>query len=114
VVTSNLFGDILSDLAAMLAGGLGLAASANINPGKMVLCEPVHGSAPPMAGKGVANPMAAAMSAALLLEYLGHREAGNAIEKSVRIAIQEGQTTSDLGGTLSTSQVGDFLLKSLD
>jgi 3-isopropylmalate dehydrogenase len=113
VVTSNLFGDILSDLAAMLAGGLGLAASANINPGKMVLCEPVHGSAPPMAGKGVANPMAAAMSAALLLEYLGHQEAGNAIEKSVRTAIQEGQTTSDLGGTLSTSQVGDFLLKSL-
>ena len=83
MVTSNLFGDILSDLAAMVGGGLGLAASANVHPGQMVLCEPIHGSAPDIAGQGKANPMAAIVSASLLLEYLGYPFAARLIEEAI-------------------------------
>ena len=105
IVTSNLFGDILSDLGAELVGGLGLAASANLHPGKVSLFEPVHGSAPPLAGKGVANPMAAILTGALMLEHLGLPLAAETVVTAVRAALQAGATTPDVGGTLSTDAV---------
>jgi 3-isopropylmalate dehydrogenase len=107
VVSNNLFGDILTDLGAALQGGLGLAASGNIHPGRVSLFEPVHGSAPPLAGKNVANPIGAILTAAMMLEYLGYTEAGRAIEGAVQAAIQSGETTRDLGGTLSTKEAGE-------
>ena len=106
VVTSNLFGDILTDLGAALQGGLGLAASGNIHPGRVSLFEPVHGSAPPLAGKQKANPAGAILSTALMLEYLGHTEAAAAVEQAVRACIAAGETTGDLGGSLSTGEAG--------
>jgi 3-isopropylmalate dehydrogenase len=107
IVTNNLFGDILTDLGAALQGGLGLAASGNIHPGRVSLFEPVHGSAPPLAGKSVANPAGAILSAALMLEYLGFEAASAAVESAVREAITAGETTRDLGGQLSTEQAGE-------
>lgn len=107
IVTNNLFGDILTDLGAALQGGLGLAASGNIHPGRVSLFEPVHGSAPPLAGKLEANPAGAILSAALMLEYLGHVEAAEEVERAVRESVAEGETTRDLGGTLSTTQAGE-------
>src|ERR1043165_1658193 len=107
VVTSNLFGDILTDLGAALQGGLGLAASGNIHPGRVSLFEPVHGSAPPLAGKQKANPAGAILSTALMLEYLGHADAARAGERAVRESIAEGETTRDLGGALSTTEAGE-------
>jgi 3-isopropylmalate dehydrogenase len=106
IVSNNLFGDILTDLGAALQGGLGLAASGNIHPGRVSLFEPVHGSAPPLAGKNVANPIGAILTAAMMLEYLEYTEAGRAIEQAVQAAIQSGETTRDLGGTLSTAAAG--------
>jgi 3-isopropylmalate dehydrogenase len=106
IVTGNLFGDILTDLGAALQGGLGLAASGNIHPGRVSLFEPVHGSAPPLAGKNVANPVGAILTTAMMLDYLGHKEASVAIEEAVQIAINDGETTSDLGGSLSTKEAG--------
>ncbi|MBV9209538.1 MAG: 3-isopropylmalate dehydrogenase [Acidobacteria bacterium] len=106
IVTNNLFGDILTDLGAALQGGLGLAASGNIHPGRVSLFEPVHGSAPPLAGKGVANPVGSILTAAMMLEYLGHTAASRAIEEAVGLSIQAGETTSDLGGSLSTEAAG--------
>src|SRR5207248_4213976 len=106
VVTNNLFGDILTDLGAALQGGLGMAASGNIHPGRVSLFEPVHGSAPPLAGKGVANPCGAILTAAMMLEYLGHDAASRAVEAAVRLSINAGETTRDLGGQLSTSEAG--------
>ncbi len=106
IVTNNLFGDILTDLGAALQGGLGLAASGNIHPGRVSLFEPVHGSAPPLAGKGVANPVGAILTAAMMLEYLGHDAASAAVEQAVRAAINAGETTRDLGGQLSTVEAG--------
>jgi 3-isopropylmalate dehydrogenase len=107
IVTNNLFGDILTDLGAALQGGLGLAASGNIHPGRVSLFEPVHGSAPPLAGKQQANPAGAILSAALMLEYLGHVDAARAVEAAVRDSIAGGETTRDLGGTLSTNEAGE-------
>ncbi|MEZ4416961.1 MAG: isocitrate/isopropylmalate dehydrogenase family protein [Gemmatimonadota bacterium] len=109
IVTSNLFGDILSDLAAELTGGLGLAPSANIHPGRIGLFEPVHGSAPDIAGKGIANPLGAIRSAALLAEHLGSLEMADAIEAAARASILEGIRTPDLGGTASTEEVGGWI-----
>ena len=106
VVTNNLFGDILTDLGAALQGGLGLAASGNIHPGRVSLFEPVHGSAPPLAGTSRANPAGAILSTALMLEYLGHAGAAAAVEQAVRDSVAEGHTTRDLGGTLSTTEAG--------
>src|SRR5438067_9041647 len=106
IVTNNLFGDILTDLGAALQGGLGLAASGNIHPGRVSLFEPVHGSAPPLAGKGVANPCGAILTAAMMLEYLGHDAASRAVETAVRLSLNAGETTRDLGGQLSTTEVG--------
>ena len=108
IVTCNMFGDIVTDLGAQLQGGLGLAASANVNPiTGAALFEPVHGSAPKYAGKNVANPVAAILSAQLMFEHLGQPDAGLAIEDAVRATIAEGCTTRDLGGRWSTSEVGE-------
>ncbi|HEV7374262.1 MAG TPA: 3-isopropylmalate dehydrogenase [Pyrinomonadaceae bacterium] len=106
VVTNNLFGDILTDLGAALQGGLGMAASGNIHPGRVSLFEPVHGSAPPLAGKGVANPIGSILTTAMMLEYLGHDAASAAVEKAVSEAVAQKETTRDTGGTLSTEEAG--------
>jgi len=106
IVSNNLFGDILTDLGAAIQGGLGLAASGNIHPGKVSLFEPVHGSAPPLVGKGMANPIGAILTSAMMLEYLGFGTASEAVEGAVRAAIAANETSRDLGGQLSTEQVG--------
>jgi 3-isopropylmalate dehydrogenase len=111
IVTNNLFGDIVTDIGGALQGGLGMAASGNIHPGKTSLFEPVHGSAPPLAGKNVANPIGAILSTALMLDYLGARDEAHAIEAAVEAAIAEGKTTTDIGGTLGTREVGDWVAK---
>jgi 3-isopropylmalate dehydrogenase len=113
IVTNNLFGDILTDLGAALQGGLGMAASGNIHPGKVSLFEPVHGSAPPLAGKGVANPIGAILTTAMMLEWLGFGEASYVIEKAIKESIAKGETTKDLGGSLSTKEAGEAIRKKL-
>lgn len=111
IVTNNMFGDIVTDLGAGLQGGLGVAGSANLNPGHTSMFEPVHGSAPKYAGTGRANPVGAVLSVALMLEYLGHDEAAREVEAAVVASLRDGDTTKDLGGTLTTSQVGDILAR---
>ena len=106
IVSNNLFGDILTDLGAAIQGGLDLAASGNIHPGRVSLFEPVHGSAPPLAGKGTANPIGAILTSAMMLEYLGFQTLSKQIEEAVRGAISANETTRDLGGQLSTEQAG--------
>ena len=113
IVAANLFGDILSDLAAGLVGGLGLAPSANLHPGGTGMFEPVHGSAPDLAGQGVANPVAAILTAALMLEHLGHARAAARVEAAAIRSVREGYTTPDLGGTLGTGAVGDWICRAL-
>ncbi len=107
IVTNNLFGDILSDLGAGLVGGLGLAASANLHPGRPGLFEPVHGSAPALAGKGVANPMAAVLTGALMFEQLGHGEAARDLERAVKQTLAAGIRTPDIGGKARTREVAE-------
>lgn len=109
IVTNNMFGDIVTDLGAALQGGLGLAASANINPEVTSMFEPVHGSAPKYAGKNIANPMGAILTAAMMLEHLGFESEARRIEEAVRIAIDEEVTTQDLNGRHGTREVGDFI-----
>ena len=109
IVTNNLFGDILSDLGAELVGGMGLAASANLHPGRAGLFEPVHGSAPAIAGRGVANPLAAVLTGGLMLEHLGLTRGAAALESAVQAAIAEGVTTPDLGGRATTREVGAWV-----
>jgi 3-isopropylmalate dehydrogenase len=106
IVTENLLGDLLSDLAAMLGGGLGLAASGNINPGHVSMFEPVHGSAPDIAGTGRACPLAALGSFALLLRHVGDSGLADALEGAIADVVREGTVTPDLGGTCTTSEVG--------
>lgn len=109
IVCSNMFGDIISDLTGAIAGSIGLAPSSNLNPERQFpsLFEPVHGSAPDIAGKGVANPLAAIRSAAMMLEFLGEPAAAATIEKVVESCVMEGRVlTPDLGGKASTSEVG--------
>src|SRR5437764_9953985 len=110
IVTCNLFGDIISDLGAQLAGGLGLAPSGNIHPGKTSLFEPVHGSAPNIAGKGIANPLASVLTSAMMLEFLGWKPQAEVIRSAVRAALQENYVTPDLGGNKNTVAVGDWLV----
>ena len=113
IVTTNLFGDILSDLAAGIVGGLGLAPSANIGD-KMAVFEPVHGSAPDIAGKGIANPIAQILSSAMMLNWLGEKEAAKALEASVVEVLKEGQAlTPDLKGTAKTTDVAKAVIKCL-
>ena len=109
VVASNLFGDILSDLGPAVAGSIGIAPGANINPEKEFpsMFEPVHGSAPDIAGKAIANPIAQIWTGAMMLDHLGHEDAGAAIVQAIERVVQEGKVlTRDLGGTASTSEVG--------
>jgi 3-isopropylmalate dehydrogenase len=114
IVTGNLFGDILSDLTAELIGGMGIAPSANLNPitGRG-LFEPVHGTAPDIAGKGLVNPIGAILSGAMMVKHLGYPEMADAIEGAVGSVIRAGECTRDLGGGLSTSECGDAVAKRL-
>ncbi|HKD02783.1 MAG TPA: 3-isopropylmalate dehydrogenase [Terriglobales bacterium] len=109
VVTNNMFGDIITDLAAGLQGGLGMAASGNIHPGKTSMFEPVHGSAPLIAGKNMANPFGAILTAAMMLNHLGLSDAADRIESAVLAAVREKRTTRDLGGTLGTIEAGKWV-----
>ncbi len=114
IVTGNLFGDILSDLTAELIGGMGIAPSGNVNPEtKRGLFEPVHGTAPDIAGKGIVNPLGAILSASMMVEHLGFTEMANAIEGAVEAAIRAGECTRDLGGSLSTGECGDAVARRL-
>jgi 3-isopropylmalate dehydrogenase len=111
IVTNNLFGDILSDLAAQLIGGMGIAPSANVNPETGAgMFEPVHGSAPRIAGQGIVNPLGAILTGAMMLEHLGLAAEARAVEAAVAAAIREGECTRDLGGSLSTSEAGDAVV----
>jgi 3-isopropylmalate dehydrogenase len=113
IVTNNMFGDIVTDLGAALQGGLGVAASGNINPGHVSLFEPIHGSAPKYTGKDVANPIGAILTAAMMLEYLGYAPSARRIETAVEKAINDGETTQDLGGKLGTKAAGDAIVSRL-
>jgi 3-isopropylmalate dehydrogenase len=114
IVTNNMFGDIVTDLGAALQGGLGMAASGNIHPGRVSLFEPIHGSAPKYAGKDVANPIGAILTAAMMLEYLGHGAEAEVIERAVVAAIEANETTHDLGGTLGTKAAGEAVVGRLE
>lgn len=109
IVTNNMFGDIITDLAAGLQGGLGMAASGNIHPGKTSMFEPVHGSAPPIAGKNVANPFGAILTAAMMLEHLGLTREADRIEAAVLEAVRQKRTTQDIGGSLGTREAGEWV-----
>jgi 3-isopropylmalate dehydrogenase len=109
VVTNNMFGDIITDLAAGLQGGLGMAASGNLRPGKTSMFEPVHGSAPPIAGKNIANPFGAILTAAMMLAHLGMTGEAQKIEAAVLEAVRQKKTTADIGGTLGTREAGEWV-----
>ena len=113
VVTCNLFGDIVTDLGAALQGGLGMAASANVRPGGIGLFEPVHGSAPDIAGKDMANPLATVLTIGMLMTHLGWPEDEALLTSLVRRAIETGHCTRDVGGEHGTRAVGDFILREL-
>jgi 3-isopropylmalate dehydrogenase len=116
VVTTNMFGDIITDLGAAIQGGMGMAASGNLNPTKKYasMFEPVHGSAPDIAGKGYANPIATFLSVAMMLDFLGQREAAAAVNVAIKeVAADKANHTRDLGGTASTSAVGDAVAAKL-
>ena len=113
IVTCNLFGDILSDLGAQLAGGLGLAPSGNIHPGSISLFEPVHGSAPGIAGKNLANPAGAVLASALMLDHLGLSPLAGMLRHAVRASVSARQTTKDIGGSLGTREAGDWLAENV-
>ncbi len=113
IVTNNMFGDIITDLAAGLQGGLGMAASANLHPGKTLMFEPVHGSAPPIAGKNIANPFGAILTAAMMLAHLGMTEEAQKIEAAVLEAVRQRKTTVDVGGTLGTRETGEWIAERL-
>ena len=110
IVTNNMFGDILTDLAAALQGGLGMAASGNIHPGKTSMFEPVHGSAPPLAGKNVANPFGAILTAAMMLANLEMTDEAASIEAAVLEAVRQKKCTSDIGGALGTREAGEWVV----
>ena len=113
IVTNNLFGDIITDLGAQLQGGLGMAASGNLHPGRTSMFEPVHGSAPKYEGKNVANPIGAISSAALMLDTLGLTKEAAAIDMAVSKAVKDNQMTSDIGGKLGTREAGDYIARSI-
>lgn len=117
VVTSNLFGDILTDLGAAIAGGMGLAAGANLNPERKYpsMFEPIHGSAPDIAGRGLANPLATVWAASQMLDFFGHPDWGKRLIQAIEAVLVDGSVlTPDLGGTASTAQVGDAVLAKLE
>ena len=114
IVTCNMFGDIVTDLGAQLQGGLGMAASGNIHPGKTSMFEPVHGSAPKYAGKDSANPIGAVLTAQMMLDHLGAARAAAAIEAAVVKAIESRRCTRDIGGELGTAATGDAIASALE
>ena len=109
IVTNNMFGDIITDLAAGLQGGLGMAASGNIHPDRTSMFEPVHGSAPPIAGKNIANPFGAILTAAMMLRHLGFDKEPDKIEAAVLEAVRQKKTTEDIGGSLGTREAGEWI-----
>jgi 3-isopropylmalate dehydrogenase len=109
IVTNNMFGDIITDLAAGLQGGLGMAASGNLHPGKTSMFEPVHGSAPPIAGKNIANPFGAILTAAMMLAHLGMGAQAEKIEGAVLEAVRQKKTTTDISGSLGTREAGEWV-----
>jgi 3-isopropylmalate dehydrogenase len=109
IVTNNMFGDIITDLAAGLQGGLGMAASGNIHPGKTSMFEPVHGSAPPIAGKNEANPFGAILTAAMMLRHLEFTKEADKIEAATLEAVRQKKTTQDIGGSLGTREAGEWV-----
>ena len=109
IVTNNMFGDIITDLAAGLQGGLGMAASGNIHPGKTSMFEPVHGSAPPMAGKNMANPFGAILTVAMMLAHIGLPGPSEKIESAVLAAVRDKKSTGDIGGSLGTKEAGEWI-----
>jgi 3-isopropylmalate dehydrogenase len=109
IVTNNMFGDIITDIGAQLQGGLGMAASGNLHPGRTSMFEPVHGSAPKYAGKNVANPVGAILSAALMLDYIGWKDEAAAVEAAVAESVTSGNGTAEIGGSLGTRETGDFI-----
>jgi 3-isopropylmalate dehydrogenase len=111
IVTSNLFGDILSDLGAGLVGGMGLLPSANIGAQGAALFEPIHGSAPDIVGKGIANPIAAFATLSMLLQHVGRQREAHQLDLAIRKSVEEGVTTPDLGGRHSTREVGDCVIR---
>jgi len=111
IVTNNMFGDIITDLAAGLQGGLGMAASGNIHPGKTSMFEPVHGSAPQIAGKNMANPFGAILTAAMMLAHLGMEREAAQIEAAVLEGVRQKRTTQDIGGPLGTREAGDWVTR---
>ncbi len=115
IVASNLFGDILTDLGAALMGSLGLAPSANIDPTRRhpSLFEPIHGSAPDIAGRGIANPMATVWAASMMLDHLGQPEAAGLLMRAVERVALEGPRTPDLGGAASTREVGQAMVDAI-
>jgi 3-isopropylmalate dehydrogenase len=113
IVTNNLFGDIVTDIGGALQGGLGMAASGNLHPGRTSMFEPVHGSAPPLAGKNLANPIGAILSAALMLETLGRHQDAHRIEEAVERAVHDDEVTRDIGGSLGTREAGDAIVRRL-
>jgi 3-isopropylmalate dehydrogenase len=114
IVTNNMFGDIITDLAAALQGGLGMAASGNIHPGRTSMFEPVHGSAPPIAGKNIANPIGAILTAAMMLGHLGLNTFGETIETAVLEAVRQKKTTTDIGGSLGTRECAEWIAARLE
>ncbi len=113
IVTTNLFGDIVTDLGAALQGGLGLAGSGNLHPGRVSLFEPVHGSAPDIAGKGIANPLATMLAVGMMLSHLGRPDLDAAVQEAVRGNLNAGDVTRELGGDLRTTEVTDRLIARL-
>ncbi len=113
IVTNNLFGDIITDIGGALQGGLGMAASANLHPGRASMFEPVHGSAPPLAGRDEANPIGAILSAALMLDTLGRRDDAERINRAVESAVLDRDVTRDVGGKLGTKAAGDAIHRRL-
>jgi 3-isopropylmalate dehydrogenase len=114
IVTPNMFGDIITDLGAMIQGGLGLSPGANINPDGVSMFEPIHGSAPKYAGKGVSNPIATIWAGALLLETIGEAHASKRVLRAIEAVLREGKVrTYDLGGTSKTGEVGDAIVEQI-
>ena len=113
IVTNNMFGDIITDLAAALQGGLGMAASGNIHPGRTSMFEPVHGSAPPIAGKNEANPFGAILTAAMMLRHLEFAKEADRIEAAVLEAVRQKKSTRDIGGSLGTKESGEWVANQL-
>jgi 3-isopropylmalate dehydrogenase len=112
-VMENLLGDIITDLGAMIQGGMGLAASGNIHPGRVSLFEPIHGSAPKHAGKNAASPVAAILAGGMMLDYLGEKQAASAIENAVIELLRSGRLKGVATGAQPTNEVGDMIAREL-